>query len=307
MLKVDRLGLRRLIGNTPLFPVPSERGRASVLLKLEGQNIGGSLKDRAAWGMLRRAEMGGDLREGTTIVEPTSGNTGIALAMLGRALGLRVVLTMPESMSEERRAVLAAYGAELVLTPAAGGMKGAIAKAREILAEVQGSFMPDQFSNPGNPWAHTVTTGPEILHALRGRTPAAFVAGIGTGGTLSGTGRALRGVFPEVQLVGIEPEGSPVLSGGVPGPHKIQGIGAGFVPANLDEALLNRVMKVEDGAAFEMTRWLARTYGIFAGISTGANLWASLQIAKSFPADQVVVTMACDRGDKYISTGVFGG
>lgn len=305
MLQVDRLQLRSLVGNTPLFPVPSESGRAKVLLKLEGQNIGGSVKDRAAWGMLRRAEREGLLHEGMTIVEPTSGNTGIALAMLGKALGLRVLLTMPESMSQERRAVLAAYGAELVLTPAAEGMKGSISKAKEILAEVPGSLMPDQFSNRGNPWAHSVTTGPEILRELQGRTPAAFVAGIGTGGTLSGTGRALRGVYPDVQIVGLEPAGSPILSGGAPGPHEIQGIGAGFVPANLDQGLLNRVMQVENEAALEMTGWLSKTYGIFAGISTGANLWASLQIARSFPEDQVVVTIACDRGDKYISTGVF--
>lgn len=307
MSQVDRLQLRNFVGDTPLFAIPSEPGRATVLLKLEGQNVGGSVKDRAAWGMLRRAEMEGLIGEGTVIVEPTSGNTGIALAMLGKALGLRVILTMPESMSQERRAVLAAYGAELVLTPAADGMKGAIDKAREILAEMPGSFMPDQFSNPGNPWAHAVTTGPEILRALKGRTPAAFVAGIGTGGTISGTGRALRGVFPDVQVVGLEPAGSPVLSGGAPGAHKIQGIGAGFVPDNLDQGLLNRVLQVENEAALDTTRWLARRYGIFAGISTGANLWASLQIAKSFPEDQVVVTIACDRGDKYISTGVFNG
>lgn len=305
MYRVDRLPLREHLGNTPLFAIPSRPGRAKILLKMEGQNAGGSVKDRAAWGMLRYAEAEGLLTEGTTLVEPTSGNTGIALAMLGRALGLRVLLTMPESMSRERRSVLAAYGAELVLTPAVEGMKGAISRAREIVAEVPGAYMPDQFSNPGNPWAHQVTTGPEILRDLKGVTPAAFVAGIGTGGTISGTGRALRGVFPGVQIVGAEPAASPVLSGGKPGPHKIQGIGAGFVPENLDASLLNRVMTVEEEAAFETTRWLARSHGIFAGISAGANVWAALQIAGSFPGDQVVVTVVCDRGDKYISTGVF--
>ncbi len=305
MFKVDRLPLREHLGNTPFFVIPSRPGRAKVLLKLEGQNVGGSVKDRAAWGMLRYAEKEGFLREGTTLVEPTSGNTGIALAMLGRAMGLRVMLTMPASMSNERRAVLAAYGAELVLTPAGEGMKGAISRARQLVAEEPGAYMPDQFSNPGNPWAHRVTTGPEILRDLKGVTPAAFVAGIGTGGTLSGTGRALRGVYPEVQVIGLEPASSPVLSGGVSGVHNIQGIGAGFVPDNLDRALLNRVMTVSDEDAFETTRWLAGTHGIFSGISAGANVWAALEVAGSFPEDQAVVTIICDRGDKYISTGIF--
>lgn len=304
MLKTDSLALRAFIGGTPLFPLPRRRG-ATVLVKLEGQNIGGSVKDRAAWGMLRRAEIDGRLGDGTVIVEPTSGNTGIALALLGRALGLRVILTMPESMSVERRAVLAAYGAELELTPAARGMTGAIARAREIEAELPGGWMADQFSNPGNPWAHQMTTGPEIVADLGGRPLAAFVAGVGTGGTISGTAKVLRAAYPEAQIVAVEPAASAVLSGGPAGPHPIQGIGAGFIPANLDRSLLNRVVAVAGEAALETTGELAREAGLFVGISSGANIWAARQIAESFGDDEVVVTIACDRGDKYLSTDAF--
>lgn len=231
--KTDRIALRKRIGRTPLFVFrPSNQG-AAIAIKLEGTNIGGSVKDRAAWGMLRHAEEKGLLRDETVIVEPTSGNTGIALAMLGQALGLKVILTMPESMSQERRSVLAAYGAELHLSPAKEGMRGAIALARHILDETPGAYMPDQFSNPGNSWAHSVTTAPEILTDMEGLPISAFVAGIGSGGTISGTGAVLKAVWPAIHIVGVEPAGSPVLSGGEAGPHKIQGIGAGFAPAVL--------------------------------------------------------------------------
>jgi len=304
LLKVDALPLRSLVGDTPLVPLPRRRG-ATVLVKLEGQNIGGSVKDRAAWGMLRKAEVDGLLGDATVIVEPTSGNTGIALALLGRALGLRVILTMPESMSVERRAVLAAYGADLELTPASRGMKGAIARARELEAELPGGWMPDQFSNPGNPWAHQMTTGPEIVTALKGRPLAAFVAGVGTGGTLSGTAVAVRAAYPEAQIVAVEPETSAVISGGAPGPHAIQGIGAGFVPANLETSLLTRVVTVGDEEALEATRDLARKEGLFVGISSGANIAAARRIAESLSDDEVIVTIACDRGDKYLSTDAF--
>ena len=303
--KTDQIALRKRIGRTPLFVFrPSDKG-AAIAIKLEGTNIGGSVKDRAAWGMLRHAEEKGLLRDDTVIVEPTSGNTGIALAMLGQALGLKVILTMPESMSQERRSILAAYGAELYLSPATEGMKGAIALARHILDETPGAYMPDQFSNPGNSWAHSVTTAPEILTDMEGRPISAFVAGIGSGGTISGTGAILKAVWPAIHIVGVEPAGSPVLSGGEAGPHKIQGIGAGFAPAVLKKEILTEVKTVEDDAAFETTRWLARTHGLFCGISTGANVWAAIQTAKQFTPDDTVVTIACDRGDKYLSTEAF--
>lgn len=305
MLKTDNLQIMDLIGRTPVYEFRPHRDGATVLVKLEGTNIGGSVKDRAAWGMLRFAELEGRLTEGTVIVEPTSGNTGIALAMLGAALNLKVILTMPESMSAERRKVLAAYGARLVLTDAEKGMKGAIEKAESIVAEREKAWMPDQFSNPGNPWAHRVTTGAEILRDLDGRAPFAFVAGVGTGGTLSGVGAVLKRVWPEVSVTAVEPSKSPVLSVGKGGPHRIQGIGAGFVPKNLDPSVMDRVLPVDDDAAFETARWFARHHGLFCGVSTGANLWAAMEIAKEAPGDRVIVTVAPDRGDKYLSTGAF--
>ena len=305
MLKTDNLQIMDLIGRTPVYEFRPHRDGATVLVKLEGTNIGGSVKDRAAWGMLRFAELEGRLTEGTVIVEPTSGNTGIALAMLGAALNLKVILTMPESMSAERRKVLAAYGARLVLTDAEKGMKGAIEKAESIVAEREKAWMPDQFSNPGNPWAHRVTTGAEILRDLDGRAPFAFVAGVGTGGTLSGVGAVLKRVWPEVSVTAVEPSKSPVLSVGKGGPHRIQGIGAGFVPKNLDPSVMDRVLTVDDDAAFETARWFARRHGLFCGVSAGANLWAAMEIAKEAPGDRVIVTVAPDRGDKYLSTGAF--
>jgi cysteine synthase A len=305
MLKMDTLSLRNLMGKTPVYEFRPHAEGASVLVKLEGSNIGGSVKDRAAWGMLRLAEKEGRLSEQTTIIEPTSGNTGISLAMLGAALGIPVILTMPASMSEERQKILQAYGARIVLTDAKEGMAGAVEAARAISEETPGSYMPDQFSNPGNPWAHAVTTGPELLQDLRGREPFAFVAGIGTGGTLSGTAKTLKSVFPAVSVIGLEPSKSPVLSGGQPGAHGIQGIGAGFVPDNLNWEVVDRIIPVEDEAAFEAARWLAREHGLFCGISTGANVHAAVELARSAPQDSVVITVACDRGEKYLSTTLF--
>ncbi|MFA0887949.1 MAG: cysteine synthase A [Synergistales bacterium] len=302
--RVDELAAMPLVGQTPVVRLAA-RGGSEVWIKMEGNNPGGSIKDRAAWGMLRKAERDGILKEGAVIVEPTSGNTGIALAMLGRAMGVRVILTMPESMSAERRAVLSAYGAQLALTPAAEGMGGAVKRAEDLVRETPGAFMPNQFDNPGNPWAHQVTTGPEILIALKGRAPSAFVAGVGTGGTLTGVGRSLKAAFPEVRVVAAEPAKSPVLGGGKPSLHGIQGIGANFVPKNLDRAILDEIRAVEDEAAFEMTRWLAREKGLFCGISTGANVSAAFAVADEMASPGIVVTVSPDRGDKYLSTGVF--
>jgi cysteine synthase A len=305
MLKMDTLFLRSLMGKTPVYEFRPHAEGASVLVKLEGSNIGGSVKDRAAWGMLRLAEKEGRLSGQTTIVEPTSGNTGISLAMFGAALGIPVILTMPASMSEERQKILQAYGARIVLTDAKEGMTGAVKAARAISEETPGSYMPDQFSNPGNPWAHAVTTGPELLQDLGGREPFAFVAGIGTGGTLSGTAKTLKSVFPAISVIGLEPSKSPVLSGGQPGAHGIQGIGAGFVPDNLNREVVDRIIPVEDEAAFEAARGLAKRHGLFCGISTGANVWGAIELARSAPQDSVVMTVACDRGDKYLSTALF--
>lgn len=298
---VDRIALSKLIGKTPMMKLALEGSR--IWLKLEGNNIGGSVKDRAAWGMLRFAEIEGKLQEGATIVEPTSGNTGIGFAMLGASLGLKVILTMPESMSLERRSVLSAYGAEVVLTPAETGMKGAIEAAQKIVSEIPRAFMPDQFSNPGNPWAHQVTTGPEIVADIKGKEIAAFVAGVGTGGTITGVGRIVKAAFPNAQVIAVEPQKSAVLSGGSAGRHAIEGIGAGFVPKNLDLDIIDRVVQVPDEAAMEMARLLARKEGLFVGISTGANVWAALTLTREI--DGNIVTISPDRGDKYLSTAAF--
>ena len=304
--RVDSLVSFSLVGRTPLVRIEAGKG-SEIWIKMEGNNPGGSIKDRAAWGMLRKAEEDGLLKEDAVIVEPTSGNTGIALAMLGRSLGLRVILTMPESMSAERRAVLAAYGAELILTSAGEGMGGSVRKAEELVKEINGAFMPGQFDNPGNPWSHQVTTGPEILKALKGKAPFAFVAGVGTGGTLTGVGRSLKSAFPDVRIIAVEPAKSPLLGGGKSGPHGIQGIGANFIPKNLDRSIVDQVEPVTDEAAYEMTRWLARKKGLFCGISTGANVAAAFAVAATLPSPGIVVTVSPDRGDRYLSTGVFDG
>ncbi len=291
-----------LVGGTPLYRLKGDSGGAEVWVKLEGANPGGSIKDRAAWGMLKDAQRRGLLTEKTVIVEPTSGNTGIGLAMLGRALGLPVILTMPESMSKERRAVLAAFGARLVLTPASAGMAGAVDEAKRILSEDKNALLLDQFSNPGNPRAHEETTGPEILAQLpEGKRLAAFVASFGTGATVTGVGRALRKDFPDVRIVAVEPASSPLITKGKAGPHKIQGIGANFVPANLAVSEIDKFMTVTDDDALETARRLAAEEGLFSGISTGANVWAALEIAKELPRDSLVVTVQPDRGDKYLS------
>ncbi len=302
-MSVDEVILNKFIGRTPGLRLPHENG--IIFAKLEGNNVGGSIKDRAVWGMLKYFEQTGRLKENTTIVEPTSGNTGIALAMFGAALNMRVILVMPESMSLERRAILAAYGAKLELTPAADGMIGAIKRAEQIVKEMPGAVMLDQFSNPGNPWAHMVTTAPEILLDVEGLEIAAFVAGVGTGGTLTGVGKVLKKVFPNIQIVAVEPAKSSVLSRGPIGPHAIQGIGAGFIPKNLDLSLVDQVVNVSDEDAIEMTRYMAREKGLFLGISSGANLWAAGELLKSLQENSIVVTVAPDRGDKYLSTSAY--
>ena len=303
MLDVDSLSIMGLIGNTPLYKIKSDSDGADVMVKLEGNNPGGSIKDRAAWGMLRRAQREGLLKDESIIVEPTSGNTGIGLALLGRALGLKVILTMPESMSVERRTILKSYGAELLLTSASEGMNGAVDAAKAILAEEKNAVMLDQFSNPGNAEAHELTTGPEIIKQIpEGKEISAFVASFGTGGTISGIGRALKKAFPMVEIVAVEPASSPLITQGRAGAHKIQGIGANFIPASLDRTVISRYMTVSDEDAINTAKALALEEGLFSGISTGANVFAALQTAKTLPRGSVVVTVQPDRGDKYLST-----
>lgn len=301
-MKVDDIEILKLIGNTPLYKLKTKTGGAGVWIKLEGSNPGGSIKDRAVWGMLKMAELKGDLKSDTVLVEPTSGNTGIGLALLGRAMGLRVVLTMPESMSVERRTILSSFGAELILTPAKEGMQGSVNAACEFLSKEKKALMLDQFSNEGNPWAHEMTTGPEILRQIpKDKKIAAFVAGFGTGGTVSGVGKVLRSKFPDVRIIAVEPLSSPIVTEGRSGPHKIQGIGANFVPKNLNRSTVARFERVSDEDALATARWLAAEEGLFSGISTGANVWAALQEAKKLSEDSIVVTVQPDRGDKYLS------
>jgi cysteine synthase A len=293
------------IGNTPLVPIRrlSPRPQVHIWAKLEMKNPGGSVKDRIALSMIEAAEREGNLKPGGTVVEPTSGNTGIGLAMVGAVKGYRVILVMPESMSIERRKLLAGYGTELVLTPASKGMNGAIKQAERLVAE-HGYFMPQQFNNPANPQIHRLHTGPEILNQCP--TPIdCFVAGIGTGGTITGVGQELRTAYPEVQVIGVEPAASPVLSGGEPGPHKIQGIGAGFVPAVLKTDLLDKVIAVTNDEAFEMARRLAREEGLMAGISSGAAMAATLKVAAEDEGLGTIVTVLPDTGERYLSTELF--
>lgn len=300
--RVDSLEILKLVGHTPLYKLKAETGGAEVWIKLEGNNPGGSVKDRAAWGMLRQAEKEGKLEGDPVIVESTSGNTGIGLALIGRALGLRVILTMPESMSVERRAILAAFGAELVLTPASEGMKGAGVAAEQLLSTMSGALMLDQFSNPGNPWIHEKQTGPEILRQIpKDKKLAAFIAGFGTGGTITGVGRAILKKHPEAKIIAVEPAASPLITKHKAGPHKIQGIGANFVPKNLDKKIVSKFMTVTDEDALETAKWLATEEGLFSGVSTGANVCAALKLAKKLPKDSIVVTIQPDRGDKYLS------
>jgi cysteine synthase A len=293
------------IGDTPLIRLARLCPRPDVHIwaKLEMMNPGGSVKDRIALTMVEAAEREGALQPGGTIVEPTSGNTGIGLALVGAVKGYSVILTMPESMSVERRRLLRAYGAEVVLTPASEGMPGAIAQAERLVSE-HGFFMPLQFRNPANPAAHRERTGPEILSQCPEPIDY-FIAGIGTGGTITGVGQALRAVFSEVGIVGVEPAASAVLSGGEPHPHGIQGIGAGFVPAVLDVDLLDEVIPVTDEAAFELAVRLAREEGLLAGISSGAAMVAGLELARRIEGPATIVVLFPDGGERYLSTDLF--
>ena len=302
--------INELIGNTPLLElrrVGERLGlRATLLAKLESFNPAGSVKDRVALALIEDAERRGALRPGSVIIEPTSGNTGIGLASVASARGYRVILTMPETMSMERRSLLKAYGAELVLTEGARGMKGAIEKAEELAANTPGAFIPGQFDNPANPAAHRATTGPEIWRDTEGRVDA-FVAGIGTGGTITGVGGFLKERNPAVRVIGVEPKDSPVLTEGRSGPHKLQGIGAGFVPAVLDTGVYDEVITVRSEEAFEAGRILARSEGVLAGISSGAALWAAIQVAKRAEFEgKTIVALLPDTGDRYLSTPLFG-
>lgn len=289
------------IGNTPMITLSRLIEPGRVFVKLEKNNPAGSIKDRPAFFMIKHAEINNQLNETQNIiVEPTSGNTGIALAAIGKSKGYRVILTMPESMSEERKKILKILGAELILTPAEQGMKGAISKAIEIVEQTKG-FMPNQFSNPANPYSHEVTTGPEIIKQMD-YSMDVFVSGVGTGGTITGIARALKKTFSDcVRIVAVEPANSPVLSGGNPGSHMIQGIGAGFIPDNLNMDLIDEVMQITDDEAFETTRQLAKMEGLFVGISSGANIAAALKLAVRLGKGRRIVTIAPDSGDKYMS------
>jgi cysteine synthase len=299
------------IGRTPLvrlrrMPGAGE-GAADLLAKCEQMNPGGSVKDRPALAMIEAAERERRLVPGkSVIVEATSGNTGVGLALVAAVKGYRLILTMPENMSPERMALLRAYGAELHLTPAEKVMRGAVERANAIAAANPGSFMPEQFKNPTNPAVHQATTGPEILAQLDGAAPDAFVAGIGTGGTITGVGRALRARHPSVVIIGVEPAASAVLSGGTPGPHRIQGIGAGFIPDNLDRSLLSEVRRVTEADAEEHRLRLAREEGLLVGISAGAAVKVALDVARSLGRGKTVVTVLPDTGERYISAATGG-
>ena len=297
-----------MIGNTPMVKLARMSGPsdAEVWVKLEGFNPGGSVKDRIALAMIEDAEQRGRLKKGMKIVEPTSGNTGIGLAMVAAVKGYPIVLTMPESMSMERRQLLSAYGAELVLTPAAKGMRGALEKAGEIAASGREYFLPQQFENPANPMVHRRTTAREILDFMGGKRIDAFVAGVGTGGTITGAGEALRKKVKGIRIYAVEPAASPVLSGGQPGPHPIQGIGAGFIPKVLNTKVYDEIIQVTADDAKGTAKRLAVEEGLLVGISSGAACWAALQVAAKLGTGRRVVTILPDGGERYLSMGVFG-
>lgn len=301
--------LLQLVGDTPLVELSrtaaASGAAARLLAKVEAFNPAGSVKDRVALAMIEDAEARGILRPGATIIEPTSGNTGVGLAFVSAVKGYKLILTMPDTMSIERRSLVAAYGARVVLTPGAEGMKGAIAKADALRDEIEGSVILQQFENPANPERHYLTTGEEIWRGTDGKVDI-FVAGVGTGGTVSGAGRKLKEMNPAVKVVAVEPASSPVLSGGNPGPHKIQGIGAGFVPATFNASVVDEIVTVENEAAFAASRSLARTEGILAGISSGAALHAAVEIARRPEnAGKTIVVLLPDTGERYLSTALF--
>jgi len=294
--------IARLIGNTALVKlnkvVPEHA--ADVFVKLESRNPGGSVKDRIGLAMIQAAEKSGQLKTGGTIIEPTSGNTGIALAMIAAQRGYRCILTMPETMSIERRRLLALFGAEIVLTPGADGMKGAIAKAEQLFQQTPAAFMPQQFENPANPEIHRQTTAQEVWSGTDGKVDA-FVCGVGTGGTISGVADVIKKRKASIEIVAVEPEESPVISGGKPGPHKIQGIGAGFIPENLDIELVDKVELVHTEQAFAMRKRLFEEEGIMAGISSGASVFAAIRVAQRLGTGKTVVTVIHDTGERYLS------
>ena len=298
-----------LIGNTPLVELNKLTNKNDVLANVYGKveffNPGGSIKDRIAKAIIQDAEKQGILKEGSVIIEPTSGNTGIGLAMVAASKGYRIIITMPSTMSIERRNLMKAYGAEVILTDGAKGMKGAIEEAERLANEIPNSFMPKQFDNQINPEIHFKTTGPEIWNDTDGNIDI-FVAGVGTGGTISGIGRYLKSKNPKVKIIAVEPSASPVLSGGKPGSHKIQGIGAGFVPNTLDTSIYDEIIKVENEDALEMGRNIAKKQGVLVGISSGANVWASIEVAKRIEnKGKTIVTILPDTGERYLSTAMF--
>lgn len=308
MVQIYR-SVEELVGKTPLLELSRLEKqlnlKAKLLAKLEYFNPAGSVKDRVARQMIQDAEQDGRWNEETVIVEPTSGNTGIGLAALGVAKGYRVILVMPETMSQERRSLMKAYGAELVLTPGAKGMKGAIERAKELVQEIPGAVLAGQFENPSNPKAHQLSTGPEIYEDTDGQVDI-FVAGVGTGGTITGVGSYLKEKLPHVKVIAVEPKDSPVLSGGAPGPHKLQGIGAGFVPDVLNTGIYDAVMPVSQEAAYQTAALAARTEGLLVGVSSGAALWAAIEQAR-LPEHEgkTIVALLPDTGERYLSCGLF--
>lgn len=295
-----------LIGKTPVVKLNKivEKEWAEIYLKLEFFNPGGSVKDRVAFSMIEKAEKEGKLKKGSVIIEPTSGNTGIGLAMVGAAKGYKVIIVMPDTMSMERRMLLTAYGAEVVLTPGKLGMEGAIKKAEELVRQNKNYFMPQQFENFANPLIHEESTAKEIIEDFNEGLDA-FVAGVGTGGTITGVGKKLKSKFSNIKIIAVEPFSAAVLSGKEPGPHKIQGIGAGFIPKVLDQNVIDEVIAVKDEDAFEVTRLLAKKEGILGGISTGASLWAAIEVAKKLGKGKKVLAIAPDSGERYLSTQLF--